>query len=102
MGLRMQNIALFAICGLIALLAPVALLFNQPAPQVGEVALIISAPWGPSTFEILQGRAAWEISPVRAPFGALVMIEDPQGVERLYDNGAWIVANGKRILELCT
>jgi predicted naringenin-chalcone synthase len=94
--------ALFAlVAAALVVCAPVLTLVAQQAPQPGETALVITAPWGPGAAEIVTAAQTPRISPVDPPLGALVALGDDQSVQRLYDEGAWLVARGDLLLELC-
>lgn len=100
MSISAPDSAAIAFATLVVGCSPILPLLLQPPPGVGEVALVIAAPWG-NTANILEKAEAAEVAPERAPFGALVLLNSPQSLERLYASGAWFVIDGKRVLELC-
>lgn len=98
----MSNVTIIIAAVILVVASPILTLLFQSKPQVGEVALVISAPWGPDTAQIAELSDVQEITPERAPLGAFVTVEDTQSIDRLYSNGAWLVINGKKVLELCS
>lgn len=80
--------------------SPFLMLVLQETPRTGEIALVISAPWT-SAAEVVEQADIVEIAPERAAFGALVFLDTPQSIERLFAAGAWFVIDGKRVLQLC-
>ncbi|KIC09572.1 hypothetical protein RA19_14690 [Leisingera sp. ANG-M1] len=97
----MQNVLLILAAAAAVLCSPVLMLIAQPPPQAGEVALVIASPWGKSAAEVAAQAGVQEIAPERAPMGALVLLETPHSLDRLYRQGAWIVVDGRKVLELC-
>ncbi|MEH7826640.1 hypothetical protein [Gemmobacter denitrificans] len=83
-------------------LSPLLALFAAAPPPEGGVALVVAAPWGKAAAQVAQDAHIQEIGPERAPIGVLVKLGDEGSVTRLYENGAWFVVNGQRILELCS
>ncbi|CRL12336.1 MAG: hypothetical protein ACPGSW_04225 [Phaeobacter italicus] len=102
MGEAAQNLIFFAVTAVITVCAPAIMLFASATPQVGEVALIIAPPWGDSAAQIAKRSNVAEVTPERAPFGALVMLETPQSADQLFRQGAWLVMDGRKVLELCS
>lgn len=98
----MSNVTLIIAAGVIVMISPILMLTSQGRPQAGQVALVISAPWGPTAAQIAEKAGVQEIAPERAPLGVLVALDSDQSVDRLYSNGAWLVINGKEVLELCS
>lgn len=98
----MPNIALMVAAIFAVLVSPVLSLIALGAPDVGEIALVISPPWGPSSHQIAEKAGVQEVAPERAPLGVLVSVDRADAVGRLYENGAWLVVDGNRILELCS
>lgn len=84
----------------IVICSPILPLVLQPAPQTGDVALVLASPWGDAAW-IADKAGLQEVAPERAPLGVLVALENPQSITRLYDHGAWLVIDGERVLELC-
>jgi hypothetical protein len=80
--------------------SPILSLLVMPRPQAGDIALVIAAPWG-NAAGIADRADVQEVAPERAPLGVLVALDSPQSVARLYSQGAWLVIDGKRVLELC-
>lgn len=101
-GDEMANVTLFIAAAVIVMSSPILMLFSQGKPQAGEVALVISTPWGPDAARIAEKAGLQEVAPERAPLGVLVALDSAQSVDRLYSNGAWLVINGKKVLELCS
>ncbi|MFY0312151.1 hypothetical protein ACFMBG_19905 [Leisingera sp. D0M16] len=97
----MQNVFLILAAAAIVLCSPALMLVAEGRPLAGEVALVIAPPWGKSAAEIAASSEVQEVTPERAPMGALVLLESPRSVDRLYSQGAWLVVNGRKILELC-
>lgn len=98
----MTNVTLIIAAVIIVMSSPILMLLSQARPQAGQVALVISAPWGPDTAWIAEKAGVQEIAPERAPLGILVELDSAHSVDRLYENGAWLVINGKKVLELCS
>ncbi|WIY24585.1 hypothetical protein [Parasedimentitalea psychrophila] len=98
----MSNVTLIIAAGVIVMISPILMLTSQGRPKAGQVALVISAPWGPNAAQIAEKSGVQEIAPERAPLGVLVALDSDQSVDRLYSNGAWLVINGKEVLELCS
>ncbi len=98
----MSNVTLFIAAAVIVISSPILTLLSDGRPQVGEVALVISAPWGPDAARIAEKAGVQEVAPERAPLGVLVALDSAQSVDRLYDSGAWLVINGRKVLELCS
>ncbi len=74
------------------------------APQVlrpGEPVLVISAPWSLDAATVISKTGLHEISPERAPLGALTVLAKAGDEERLRQNGAWFVIDGTVIARLC-
>jgi hypothetical protein len=42
-----------------------------------------------------------EVGPIQGRLGAFAMIETNKSVQTLYNNGAWFVVDGQKIMELC-
>ncbi|SCZ58010.1 hypothetical protein SAMN04488118_103194 [Epibacterium ulvae] len=101
MKTKSLNILFPSIATLIVAASPIAALVMQPAPKPGGVALVIAPPWSRDISEIIERAQIAEISPVRAPMGVLVEIENSQDIRNLRAHGAWLVLNGARVLELC-
>ena len=101
-GNEMSNVTFIIVAVILVVGSPVLMLLSQGSPQVGDVALVISAPWGPDTALIAARSGVKEVAPERAPLGVLVALDSAQSVDRLYSNGAWLVINGKKVLELCS
>lgn len=99
--MTLRNALLMAAAAVAVTCSPALMLLGQGPPQAGEAALVIAPPWGASAAEIAAKSGVWEVAPERAPMGALVMLEHPQNVDSLYRQGAWLVLNGKKVLELC-
>lgn len=97
----MSNHFLLTAAAIAVMCSPALILLIQETPQAGEAALVIAPPWGASAAEIAAMSGVQEIAPERAPMGVLVMLENAQSVERLYSQGAWLVADGRKVLELC-
>ena len=97
----MHNAFLILAAAAAVLCSPALVLVAQGRPPAGEVALVIASPWGKSAAEIAAFSGMQEVAPERAPMGALVMLKSPRSVDRLYSQGAWLVVNGRRVLELC-
>ncbi|MEP2717804.1 hypothetical protein [Pseudophaeobacter sp.] len=100
MKVAISDVALMVAASVIVICSPVLPLFLQARPQVGDVALVLAAPWG-NAARIAEQAEVQEVAPERAPLGVLVTLESSQSVDRLYSNGAWLVVDGKRVLELC-
>ena len=98
----MHNVTFIIAAVFFVVASPILSLLFQDKPQAGEVALVISAPWGPDTARIAELSGVQEISPERAPLGVLVTLENTQSIDRLYSNGAWLVIDGKKVMELCS
>lgn len=97
----MPNALLVFAAVTIVICSPALMLFGQGRPQQGDVALVISAPWGAGAANIAAMAGVPEVTPEYAPMGVLVMLETRQSVDRLYDHGAWLVISGRKVLQLC-
>jgi len=96
-----RNIALI-FAGLLAVAcAPILTIAAQGAPAVGTVGLVVSNPWNQSAQSIVALSNLQEIGPIQGMYGALVLIETNESIQSLYENGAWFVLDGQKILELC-
>jgi hypothetical protein len=80
--------------------SPILSLLVLPRPEAGEIALVIAAPWGDAA-GIADRANVSEVAPESAPLGVLVALDSPQSVARLYSQGAWLVIDGKGVLDLC-
>lgn len=89
--------AAFVVVGLSPLLALAA----HEGVRAGEPILVIAAPWRAGAAEVIARTGLQEISPERAPFGALTVLDDIADVGRLKENGAWFVIDGKMIARIC-
>ena len=92
--------AFIMVSTVIVVCSPVLTLLSIPRPQAGDIALVIAAPWE-NAAGIADRADVREVAPERAPLGVLVALEGPHSVDRLYSQGAWLVIDGKRVLELC-
>lgn len=93
-----RNIALIS-AGLLAVAcAPILTIAAQGAPAVG---LVVSNPWNQSAQSIVALSNLQEIGPIQGMYGAFVLIETNESIQSLYENGAWFVLDGQKILELC-
>lgn len=97
----MWNFLIIAAGALTVMCSPVLALLADGPPQPGSVALVISAPWGPHSGGIAARAGLQEVSPEQAPMGAFVMLKNSSSVDRLYSQGAWLVIDGRKVLELC-
>lgn len=100
MKVAVPDAALMVAAMAIVICSPVLPLFMQARPQVGDIALVVASPWGDAAW-IADKAGVQEVAPERAPLGVLVALENPQNVTQLYAHGAWLVIDGKRVLELC-
>ncbi|WP_215264170.1 hypothetical protein [Epibacterium ulvae] len=75
-------------------------LVMQEKPAVGEVALVLSKSNLRAAHEIAELTNAPEVSSVKPPLSAFVKLESSEVIERLFDNGALVVVNGEKVLEL--
>ena len=97
----MPNFFLFLAAAAAVVCAPAFVLLAQTPPEAGEIALVVGAPWGPAAADVAARAGVQEIAPDRAPLGVLVQLDNPQSTDRLYRQGAWLVLNGRKVLELC-
>jgi type IV secretory pathway protease TraF len=97
----MSNLIVITASALAVLCAPVLALLASAPPDVGGVALVIAPPWRGGAAAVAVAVGLREVAPEAAPLGSLVLLETPQDVARLYDQGAWFVVNGQKVLELC-
>ncbi|MEZ0468569.1 hypothetical protein, partial [Phaeobacter sp. SYSU ZJ3003] len=67
-----------AACIVVAL-SPLLVLASNKNLSPGTPILVVSAPWGPDAPDVIAGSGLQEISPERAPFGALTVLEDLAG-----------------------
>ena len=91
------SFAAFVAVGLSPLLALAA---HQGVPT-GEPVLVITLPWRAGAAEVISRSGLQEVSPERAPFGALTVLDDLADAGRLKENGAWFVIDGKMIAQIC-
>ncbi|MVO16266.1 hypothetical protein [Parasedimentitalea huanghaiensis] len=98
----MSNAILITAAAALVISSPILALLSQGRPQAGDIALVIAAPWGGNAAQIAAQAGLQEIAPARAPLGILVALDNAQSVDRLYSNGAWLVIDGKKVLELCS
>lgn len=96
----MANLVLFLVSGALVISSPVLVLLSDRA-QPGEVALVVSLPWTRAAADVVDNAGLRQIAPERAPLGVLVSLADAGSIDRLYENGAWQVVDGRKILELC-
>ncbi|MDE4096525.1 MULTISPECIES: hypothetical protein [Rhodobacterales] len=89
-----------AACIVVAL-SPLLVLASNKNLSPGTPILVVSAPWGPDAPDVIAGSGLQEISPERAPFGALTVLEDLADARRLKENGAWFVVDGTVIAQIC-
>lgn len=82
-------------------LSPLLVLASPQDLRVGEPVLVISPPWTVAAAEVISRSGLREISPERAPFGALTVLNDTADALRLKSNGAWLVLDGKMIAQIC-
>lgn len=82
-------------------LSPLLALAAHQGLSIGEPVLVISAPWREDAADVIRRAGLQEISPERAPFGALTALSDASEVERLKNNGAWFVVDGRLVAQLC-
>lgn len=97
----MRNLVFGIFAVMFTAFAPALALVAQEKPEVGEVALVLAKPWRGTADEIVALSDASEVSPVQPPLGVFVKLETEDTVEQLYQNGAWVVVNGEKVLELC-
>ncbi len=100
MKVALPDAALMVVTMAIVICSPILPLFMQAPPQVGGIALVIASPWGDAAW-IAEKAGVHEVAPERAPLGVLVALASPESVTQLYANGAWLVIDGERVLELC-
>lgn len=97
----MSNLFIVFSSALVVLLSPLLPLYASDGATPGEPALIIARPWGPKAEEIAERAGVPELPPERAMMGTIVIPESAQSIVRLYENGAWFVVGGERVLALC-
>ncbi len=97
----MKAALFFVVTTMIVTASPVLALFSDGQPKVGELALVVASPLGPSIAQILMTSGAQEAYPGRAPIGAFVVLEDASSITSLKNAGAVLVLSGKRISALC-
>ena len=95
------NKLIMILATLLVMVSPALALVSQGAPRPGDVALIIRSPWSDPIDTIIANSGMQTIVPVEAPIGTLVVLGSVHSVTQLYENGAWLVVNGERILEIC-
>lgn len=96
------RLTLFAIAlSVLTVSLPILSLTAQAAPAPGQIALVVAAPWGPTPQQIIARAPIVEVSPTRAPLGALVMITSEADIANLYAQGALFVLNGEQIFAFC-
>ncbi len=82
-------------------LSPLLALAAQQGVGIGVPVLVIANPWYGTADEVISRAGLVEISPERAPLGALTMLDDPDDASRLRKNGAWFVIDGELIAQIC-
>lgn len=97
----LHNSALIVVAIVLVGLSPLLSLFTWAPPQAGDVALVVAPPWDDATAIVTKAELR-EVSPERAPLGTLVALENAQSINRLYASGAWLVIDGKKVIELCS
>ena len=95
----MANLVLCLIAGALVIGCPVLLLSSRPQPD--GIVLVISLPWGRDAARVVDDAGLQQAAPQRAPMGVLAALTDTKSIDRLYENGAWLVVDGRNILELC-
>lgn len=70
--------------------------FSAPAP--GTPVLVIAPPWNGGAAAVLARVGGQEISPVRAPFAVMAIVEMP---ELARAEGAWAVWDATLMARLC-
>ncbi|MEL0438570.1 hypothetical protein [Phycobacter sp. K97] len=82
-------------------LSPLLALAAHQGVREGQPVLVIAAPWSAGAAEVIVRSGLEEISPERAPFGALTVLGDVADAGRLKQNGALFVIDGKMIAQIC-
>jgi len=95
----MANVVLCLIAGALVISSPVLMLSGRPQPD--GIALVISLPWGRDAARVVDDAGLQQATLQRAPMGVLAALTDTKSIDRLYENGAWMVVDGRNILELC-
>lgn len=78
------------------------LMLTQQVDVEEGLMLVVMPPWGGSAHDVIRDADLPEVSLLRAPLGAFTKVETPSDAQRLYDHGAWLLVNGKRIAFLCS
>ena len=97
----MKPILFVVFATLTVLTSPLLAIAAQGPPAMYGVALVVASPAGQSIGDILKASDMTDAFPGRAPIGAFVVLEDADSLQRLRENGAWFVIDGKRILAFC-
>lgn len=97
----MRHVVLWGSGIAVMLLAPLLILLGTEDLQSGDPVLVVSSPWGAEAVDVINRTGLHEISPERAPFGALTEIVAPEDVQRLKQNGALFVIGGSKVAQLC-
>ncbi|GGC24064.1 hypothetical protein GCM10011363_45700 [Marivita lacus] len=101
-GFIMQRLALVFCVVLCAATGPLLALGSSLARDSDRLVLVVSTPFGPTVGQIIERSALVEVYPVRAPFGAFVILSDPADAAILRAAGAVILLSGERIIALCS
>lgn len=98
----MQQLALVFCVVLCAATGPLLALGSSLARDSDRLVLVVSTPFGPTVGQIIESSALVEVYPVRAPFGAFVILSDPADAAILRAAGTVLLLSGERIIALCS
>ena len=98
----MANTVIIVSAMMAVVFSPVLAIVGQGRPDIGDVALVLVLPWDSPAHLVANAAGTVEVTPERAPIGALVSLEDEGSLDRLYANGARLVVKGQKVLELCS
>ena len=71
------------------------------APAPGAPVLVVAPPWGGGAAEVVRRAGGREISPARAPFAVLAVLDGADAARAMRSAGAWFVLDAARVARLC-
>jgi hypothetical protein len=85
---------------LAVVLTPVVLAMSSP-PQPDEPVLVVALVGALGLDEIIANAGGEILGPEQAPLATLAYSSDPDFINQLHLNGAWLVLDGRRIAAIC-
>ena len=97
MEMRIVRVALVTLpFVVIALMGPIMTIAKTPAPGAGDLMLVIAQ----DATKVVLTAGGQLIGPTQAPLAALAT-GDEGLTARLYASGAWVVADGQWLAQIC-